>query len=429
MKFSGTKIEKVAQTVTSFAGIFFVNHTFNQAGLGSLIDKELGLRTSFGYQYSEIIRNYFNIFFCGGECAEDISHHLRKDLETIPGNRVPSADTLLRGIKELAVSNTKHLSSSGKSYQFNFNKKLNNLNIKSLLLTKQLESDKMYDFDYDNQFIVHEKQDAKRGYKKTKGYFPGVATIGDKIVYVENRDGNAHVKTDQAESLSNAYELLANNGIKINRSRMDAGSYCREIVKMVAKHSQKFYIRANKCDSLYESIREIKEWQTVEINYISYQVASIVFTRFESDKNYRLVIMRTKNSDGQTDLFTGDNFIYRCILTNDWESEEQAVIEYYNKRGESERTFDIQNNDFGWRHLPCSDMDANTVYLILMAMAKNFYNYLLRLVSKVFKDIPPTSRLKRFIFRFICTPGKWVFQGRQWKLRLYTDRPYERLCA
>jgi len=27
------------------------------------------------------------------------------------------------------------------------------------------------------------------------GYFPGVATIGNTIVYVENRDGNANVKT------------------------------------------------------------------------------------------------------------------------------------------------------------------------------------------------------------------------------------------
>jgi hypothetical protein len=105
-------------------------------------------------------------------------------LEAIPGNRVPSADTLLRGIKELAVSNREHISNSGKSYQFNFNKKLNSLNIKSLLLTRQLECDKMYDFDYDNQFIVHDKYDAKRGYKKTKGYFPGVATMGVMPVFI-----------------------------------------------------------------------------------------------------------------------------------------------------------------------------------------------------------------------------------------------------
>jgi hypothetical protein len=45
------------------------------------------------------VRNLFNIFFCGGDCAEDIQTHLREALENIPGNSVPSADTLLRGKK------------------------------------------------------------------------------------------------------------------------------------------------------------------------------------------------------------------------------------------------------------------------------------------------------------------------------------------
>jgi hypothetical protein len=51
----------------------------------------------------------------------------------------------------------------------------------------------MYDFDYDNQIIVHEEYDAKRTYKHTTGYLPGVATINDKIVYIENRDGNTNL--------------------------------------------------------------------------------------------------------------------------------------------------------------------------------------------------------------------------------------------
>jgi hypothetical protein len=74
-------------------------------------------------------------------------------------------------------------------------------------------------------------------------------------------------------------------------------------------------------------------------------------------------------------------------------------------------------------------MSSNTVYLILTAMMKNFYNYLVQKVSKVFTDINPKGRLKQFIFRFIAVAGKWVYQGRQWKLQLYTDRPYEKLTG
>jgi hypothetical protein len=306
---------------------------------------------------------------------------------------------------------------------------MNDLNVKSLLLTKQLKEGEYYDFDYDNQIIEHEKYDAKRTYKHNTGYFPGVATIGDKIVYVENRDGNANVKTAQAETLDRAYRLLKDNGIKINRSRMDAGSYSEEIVKVVAENSRLFYIRANRSEALTERIRGISSWQTEEINYKKYQLASLPFTSFMEDSAFRLVVMREKNTDGQMDLFTGDDFIYRCILTNDHESTEKEVVLYYNARGASEKTFDIQNNDFGWNHLPCSDMHHNTVYLILTAMMKNFYNYFIAKVSAVFNDIPVTSRIKKFIFRFITVSGKWIKQSRQWKLRLYTDRPYEKLYS
>lgn len=421
------KLQKVSRTITPFAGISFIHEEFNKSGLSDLIDNHLGARNMIGYQYGELFRTWFEVFFCGGEVAEDVQEHLRSTLEDIPGNRVASPDTLLRAIKELATENTTITSSSGKKYQFNFNKKMNDLNIKSLLLTKQLEKGEMYDFDYDNQIITHEKYDAKRTYKHTTGYFPGVATINDKIVYIENRDGNANVKISQEETLERAYELIEGNGIMINRSRMDAGSYAKDIIDTVSSHSSLFYIRANKSESMFEQICQINDWQKVEINYKSYEVASIPFRQFFEDRNYRLVVMREQSDDAQLDLFTGDSFIYRSILTNDHASSEKEVIEYYNMRGASEKVFDIQNNDFGWGRLPTSGMNSNTVFLILTAMMKNFYNHIIKKVSDVFTDIPLVSRMKRFIFRFICVAGKWINQSRQWKLRLYTDRPYDRL--
>jgi len=422
------KIQKINKEITPFAGIFLVNNEFSRSGLGKLIDNQLGIRSSTcGYTYSNLFRNFFNLYLSGGECAEDIQQHFRPTLEQIPNNKVSSADTLLRCFNELATENRTVISSSGKEYQFNINENLNDLNIKSLLLTKQLKQDKFYDFDYDNQIIEHEKYDAKKTYKKNSGYFPCVATIGDKIVYIENRDGNTNVKTAQSETLQRSYKLLNDNKIFINRSRMDAGSYSEEIIKTVDKYSQLFYIRANKCDKLTEEIRQITDWQNVEINYIDYQVTSIPFTRFLADKNYRLVIMREQTNDTQLDIFEGEKLNYRCILTNDHESTEKEVIEYYNQRGSSEKIFDIQNNDFGWNHLPTSNMNANTVYLIITAMLKNFYNYIVKKVAPVFTDILPTSRLKRFIFRFITVAGRYVYRGRQWIIQLYTEKPYERI--
>ena len=421
------KLQKVSQTITPFAGISFVHEEFNKSGLSNLIDNYLGIRNSTGYSYAELFRTWFEVFFCGGEVAEDVQKHLRCTLENIPDNNVASPDTLLRVLTELATEDTIITSTNGKEYRFNINEKMNDLNIKSLLLTKQLKKGEMYDFDYDNQIIEHKKLDAKRTYKNTTGYFPGVATINDKIVYIENRDGNANVKIAQDETLKRAYELLQKNGIKINRSRMDAGSYAKDIVDVVSKYSKFFYIRANRSESMLEQICQIDDWKEVEINFKSYEVASIPFRQFFEERNYRLVIMREKLDSAQLNLFTGDNFTYRSILANDKESSEKEIIEYFNMRGASEKLFDIQNNDFGWKRLPTSDMNSNTVFLILTSMMKNFYNHFIKKVSDVFTDIPLRSRMKRFIFGFICVAGKWIKQSRQWKLRLYTDRPYEKL--
>ena len=422
------KIEKISKNITPFAGVFFVNKEFNHSGIRKLIDNQLGKRSSTkDYSYGNLFCNFFNLFLSGGECAEDLQQHFRPTLEQIPDNAVASADTVLRLFGELATENTTVVSSGEKEYQFNINNNLNDLNIKSLLLTKQLKEGKFHDFDYDNQIIEHEKYDAKKTYKMNTGYFPGVASIGENIVYLENRDGNASVKIAQAETLERAYKILYDNKIYINRSRMDAGSYSEDIVRVVNKYSKRFYIRANKCEALTEKIKQITDWQSVEINYKEYHLASIPFTNFLQEKNYRLVIMREKTNDLQLDLFEGEKFNYRCILTNDHQSTEKEAIEYYNQRGASEKIFDIQNNDFGWNHLPTSNMNANTVYLIMTAMLKNFYNYLIKKVAKVFTDILPTSRLKRFIFRFIAVAGRYVYRGRQWILQLYTNRPYEKL--
>ena len=73
--------------------------------LSSVIDSHLGLRSKLiGYQYSEIIRAVFSVFCCGGDCMEDLNLYLKDALTECPHTCVPSADTVLRGIEELAGS-------------------------------------------------------------------------------------------------------------------------------------------------------------------------------------------------------------------------------------------------------------------------------------------------------------------------------------
>lgn len=263
------KVQIKSGQVTPFGGIFPIMEQFD-ALLSKMIDSTLGLRTrTYGYQYSEIFRSLMCVFFCGGSCVEDVSTHLMRHLSCHPRLRTCSADTILRAMTELSVRNTTYTSPvSGKSYDFNTADTMNELLVKSLVSTGVLRKGQAYDLDFDHQFIETGKYDAKPTYKKFTGYSPGVAVIGDHIVGIENRDGNANVRFCQRHTLERIFKRLEENGIHIDRARMDCGSCSEEIVDMVKAHRDRFYIRANRCSAFYDDMLMLRGWRAEEINGI-----------------------------------------------------------------------------------------------------------------------------------------------------------------
>ncbi len=428
-----TKIEKSNQIINPFGGINYINSYIKDAEILELIDNQLGSRAKQAkYSYSDLILNLWNVFFTGGDCAEDINEHLHDFLSTVPDTKVANADTILGVFKTLKTENELVTSSNGKTYETNRHDKLNQLNISILKQINILKAGNYYDFDYDNEVLPTEKKDAKKTYKKTVGYFPGMATINGNPVYFENRDGNMHVKTDQSKVLERAYKILNDNGIKINRSRMDAGSYSFDIVKTALEYSRLIYIRANRSDNLSDLLLVERNWEKVSINDKEYEVCSIEYQPFKHIKTlakitFRLVVSREKTGDSQQDIFTKDNMKYRSILTNDRESTEKEVIEYYNQRGTEEKEIDILNNDFGWSKMPFSNMNENTVFLIVMMIAKNIYTWLISIFSKKFKCLKKHFRIKKFIFRFVIVPVKWIKRGGYNVLKVFSQKPYELL--
>ena len=402
-----------------------------------MADNTLGAKgINMRYSYSNVIENLTSVFVSGGEALEDVNFFRQEAFKANPDYRFCSADTIGRDLRGLAVENTEfQAAESGKSYRLNINDRLNGLLLKALLQLGVVNKEQPVTFDYDNQFIETEKYDATYSYKKANGYLPGIAQINLHPFYIENRDGNANLKFEQAETLERAFAHLKANGIKVDKdgikvdkARMDCGSYSQEVVEVTCCNCNTFYIRAMNCKSLEKRIADIQEeeWQETEINHKECWLASLPFTAFFAERRYRLVVQRTLVPDKQSTLF--NSYVYRCILTNDWESSEREVVEFYNQRGTSERTFDMQNNDFGWKHLPFSFMKENTVFMIITALIRNFYVWLVgRIAANKAFGLEATSRVKKFVFRFVQVPFRWVFRSRQWHLQLFTSRPYDRL--
>ena len=415
------KIQIKSEKLTPFGGIFSIMEKFEHT-ISPVIDQALGLRcSSYGYQYSEIIRSLMTVYFCGGNCIEDISNHLLSHLSLHPLLRTCSSDTILRAINELTTDNITYKSVTGKSYDFNAAEKVNFLLLDTLLSTRQLDTCTGYDLDFDHEFLETEKYDAKRTYKRFLGYSPGVAVIGDLVVGIENRDGNTNVRFHQQDTLERFFTRFEERQIHIKRSRMDCGSCSREIVETIAKHCEHYYIRANRCSALYNDIFALRGWQTVEIGCIEYELNSIIVEKWEG-MACRLIIQRQKRIDGDLDLWEGE-YTYRCIITNDYESSPLKIIEFYNQRGSKERIFDDLNNGFGWDHLPKSFMAENNVFLILTAIIHNFYKLLMQDKGIKAFGLKSTSRIKAFVFRFVSVPAKWIKTSRQYVLNIYTCQP------
>lgn len=419
---------KSAEKITPFGGLNFCLNRYHQSGLAGLIDRHLGPRgQTAGFSYSDIIANQMAVFFAGGDCAEDLGEHLRGPLSYSRALAVCSPDTLLRGIKELSCDSEPLVHpTSGVAHTFNVNAPLNELLVGALRHTGQLSSGTGYDLDYDNQVIATEKWDAARTYKSCRGYQPGIASIDNMPVYIEGRGGNSQASFEQAATLRRVFTTLAASDVSIATYRADSASYQKDAIEVVEANTERFYIRARRSASMDRQIGQVpdEQWTPIQLGWQKMDVTEITWTPFGGARSYRLIVSRIKRADNQADLFSGGAYTWRAIMTNDTTTPPKQIICFYNKRGTSERLFDVMNNDFGWSKLPCSFLSENTAFMIIMAIIANFYRYIIGLYSQHIAWLKPTYRLKKFIFRFITVPAKWIRSGRRNILKLYTDKDY-----
>ena len=87
---------------------------FRRTGLGKLVNGRLNVRcANYGYQYSDIMLALFCVYLCGGVHIEDTTTVLNKYLGTAPNAKIPSSDTLSRGLKELRTLSIAYTNKTG----------------------------------------------------------------------------------------------------------------------------------------------------------------------------------------------------------------------------------------------------------------------------------------------------------------------------
>ena len=233
-----TKVAIKNENITSFGGIYHIMDVFSKLGFEKLTESVLGKRGSSGkaFSHGSIFGSLFFSYLCGGECLEDINV-LIGQFKQRPNTLLPGADTVGRGLKELAEENIVYKSeTSGKSYSFNTAEKLNTLLLRMIRRMGLIKEGSHVDLDFDHQFVPATKFDAKYSYKQDFGYFPGWASIGGIIVGGENRDGNTNVRFHQEDTLHRVMDRVTSElGVVIERFRADCGSFSKEIIQTVEK--------------------------------------------------------------------------------------------------------------------------------------------------------------------------------------------------
>lgn len=420
------KITHSSKNITPYGGLNFIYQAMNSKGLDKFIDKQVGFRSVFAkYSYSNVVYSLFGNSLTQGNFVADLEV-LKEKYSKQVFNKIPSPDTVEYVCQELKTDTILLETDKGVHHQLNYNNRMNETLVALAVKTKQLcPSHTDYTLDFDNVITENEKQDARYTYKHCKGYHPGMAFVGRIPVHIENRNGNTPARYGQTETLQRCFDNLKKHNLKIKNYRGDSASYQKDVIEQAEIHTQYFYIRMMDFEDIRECCGKISNWQTVEINYEKKEAASILYAPFGGEKQYRIVVTRTKRKDGQIDLLSGSAYTYQGIITNNNEQDEKQVIEFYNGRGDAENSNRYMLGDFNLRHLPFPDMDTNTVYMYLMAMCSTLFEWVKTvLVKNKTKGITISMRVKAVCFYYITVAATFVKHARQHILKVFSPQEY-----
>jgi glutaredoxin-related protein len=235
---------------------------------------------------------------------------------------------------------------------------------------------------------------------------------------MQNRNGNTPESYDQLSIIKSTIEQCKALNIQIGIVRIDACGFEEATIKYLESQNITYYIRAEKNEALRIALEDENEWQPVLHNHCKIEVCSMEEKLFGKKKPLRrIVAYRKKLNAEQATIFDADGYRYHAIVTSDKTAIPIEVIDFYNQRGcEGEHHFKELDHDFGWKKLPFSTFEMNTIFMYVGIVAYILFQY--------FKSIYASMRLKNFTLHFVTLTAKWVHRGRRWVLQLFTQKDY-----
>jgi len=410
-----SNIQHCKRAVNPHGGIVFLMDEMRLRGIPAVIDTHFGARPKQAtYSFSDILLCWVYSTLCGNTSLES-TKKVKVAFSEIPDHKHPSPDRIGDIFKSWATPNViydyENSSDDDKKHYFNINAPLNNLMLDIAMKLEMINKNDYYMLDYDNTIIECEKQHDEAcaiTYDKSKrGYSPSVSFIGNIPVYIEGRSGMTPVTYRIEESVARSLNMLEQREIKIKMFRSDAGGYVKELTSMLDSRNIDFLIRFSHNERVYRHVKDLEEWQDVEINNKKCQLIS---TNYDFGKRkYRVVIKREFIRDKKfINQYTGDKYSYWSIITNNHFLSDKEIVLLYNERGKTELVFKDLKGDWNWDKLPFSYLNYNISYMCISAIGSIMYRYVLNKYSDRLPFVKDTYRLTNFIYHFINVALEWA---------------------
>jgi hypothetical protein len=429
--------------ISHFGGVLPILKFLKSFKIPELIRDCLGTRVKQAkYSYEDVLISWMLTNYCGGYRLDHITSK-SKHLSIIPGLKLPSHDTLGRVLKKLAndisldfaknsTDRDKKFDTTVNGQQININEPMNNLLLQTTVQLGLINPGETHTLDLDVTVVPNECFDAKMSYKRTRAYAPMIASIGQLPIFIENRNGNVAPLSRILENVKTSIDRLEEQNIKIDKVRMDSGGYALDAMEYMDRKGVKFYIGAKRSAGMMNVIGKHKKWRRIEFETTQWvwkcQIADVPFRMVHGDVDHRLVVLRTKikkKKKAPAKWLEYEGYAYRVIITNDHEGVAEEIVHFHNARGAVERSYDVLKNCFGFRLPPFSNMNENTVFMLLSALTNNVYHALVRWVSTEFEELSPVSRLREFIQKFVEVSLTFVNKT---PVFFTVERPYEKFC-
>lgn len=144
--------------ISPFGGLNFVLEELQNINIDKVLANNLPLLPSQSvYTWKDIFYSFWSVYFCGGDCMEDLSGNFKSSLSPMPYMQLPSPDRVLDRLQQLSVPSKLFVSPRGIStHEFCINNDMNKLNLKLLTRLGIFKSGQNI-LDYDNTLIFNNK--------------------------------------------------------------------------------------------------------------------------------------------------------------------------------------------------------------------------------------------------------------------------------